>query len=251
MKIVVIGTSNSVKGNKGFIEALRLNHEVIQLSSGRNPFFYHIRTIENNRDIIKSCDLLIIDHYVNDVNFYRNSLGIEYENICKIFYRYLNSLNIYVLNLLFPIKDIQKRETRIYYDFILNLSRANFISVIDLNCYDFPPHYYEDSIHITNDVSYIFGLFLGDLLIDILIDQKLEPDTSFINPFSLINLSSIYTSNLANIYCNKLVNIKYIDVQETFLIKIAETSRLLSIGYLIYRISKAKRNERRVWCSLK
>lgn len=38
MKIVVLGTSNPVMGNKGFLQLLSISHEVIQLSSGRVPF---------------------------------------------------------------------------------------------------------------------------------------------------------------------------------------------------------------------
>ena len=165
MKIVILGTSNSVMGGNGFIKALMLDHEVIQLSSGRVPFFYHIKTIQNNKALIESSDLLLIDHYINDVNFYSEAIGEVYNELCKDFYTFLSSINTRIINVLFPIRDLKERDTLIYYKQIKHLSILHSVSVLDLNEAPFSKHHFSDNIHITHDTSYAFGIVLGKELL--------------------------------------------------------------------------------------
>lgn len=75
MKIVILGTSDSVMGQKGFVRALRQRHEVVNLSAGRVGVAFHLNRIIEHYEMIESADLLIIDHYINDVNGFGPHLG--------------------------------------------------------------------------------------------------------------------------------------------------------------------------------
>ena len=107
MKIVVLGTSNSVMGNKGFLQSLSISHEVIQLSSGRVPFYYHVLTLMKHLDVVMEADVVLLDHYVNDVNYYSRMMGDDYHQNLDEFYMSLSSLNVRILNVLFPIFGIE------------------------------------------------------------------------------------------------------------------------------------------------
>ncbi|MDN2664389.1 hypothetical protein OW492_13515 [Psychromonas sp. 14N.309.X.WAT.B.A12] len=126
MKIIIVGTSNSVMGNKGFIESLRIDNEVIQLSSGRTPFLCTLKTIMLNQKLIESSDILIIDHYINDINFYVLEKGPDYIKMVKDFYIYLSSLNVNVLNLMFPILGLKSRKAYNFMKKLLN-TQTNLI----------------------------------------------------------------------------------------------------------------------------
>lgn len=234
MRIVVVGTSNSVMGNKGFLESLRLEHEVIQLSCGRVPFFFHLRTLISHMDLIESCDLLIIDHYVNDVNFYHSKLGFEYEKLCHEFYNFLSTLNINVINILFPIQGLGVNFSKYYYELVLSLCDLNSISVIDLNKLDFKAHHFQDVLHLSHDVSYAFGIVLAGILNNKAHDFKLlRPFGGMCkkNPFYLVDLAR--SNNLeTNIFKNSLIELKYVDVKNNILIKTDKGHRLLSVGFL-------------------
>lgn len=235
LKIIVVGTSNSVMGNTGFISSLRFNHEVIQLSCGRTPFYFHLKTIIDNKELIESCDLLLLDHYVNDVTFYRLKIGVIYEKQLGQFYKYLTSLNVQILNLFFPIQDLESHKAKSYYDLALTLSKIYKLSVLNLNSYSFLPHHFADEIHLNHDASYVLGLEMGRVLTNKLIKEKPKGGRCISMPFSVVNISDVRGRNLKYCYSNSLVNIDYVDVLEEVIIERHPNEKLLSIGYLRLR----------------
>jgi len=232
MKIVVIGTSNSVMGGNGFIKALELDHEVIQLSSGRVPFFYHIKILENNKALIESADLLLIDHYINDLNFYLDALGQDYEHLSKDFYTLLSSINTRILNVLFPIWNLKERSTYRYYEHVKKLSHSYSLTILDLNNFPFSEEHFKDNIHLSHDASYGFGIVLGKELLLSSLGEK--PDGGYCEdmPFKIINLESIPSPNEVKAFKNSLMSINYVDVKTKFMVNMPSSSRLLSLGYL-------------------
>jgi hypothetical protein len=236
MKIVVIGTSNSVLGVKGFIESLKLQHEVILISSGRTPFLASLKSIINNKKLIESCDLMILEHYVNDVNFYSYCLEDFYDELCVEFYNYLSSLNVRILNVLFPIQDIENSDAkyfnRPFYDFVKSLSARHKISCLDLNKYDFLQHHFQDRLHLKINASYTFGLFLSNYLNAEDTGAKPEGGRCDTMPFSLIKLSELVSNNKVKTYKNSLLEVDYADIRNDFLIKRENTDKLISVGYL-------------------
>ncbi|UWR28365.1 hypothetical protein K3757_18805 (plasmid) [Sulfitobacter sp. S223] len=156
-KIYILGTSNSVLGVKGYAEALGLQHEVTNRSSGRNSLIYHIGHILENRAEIESHDLLIIDHYVNDANFYCGFFGDQYPQYLEMLYQLLATLNLPVLNLMFPCISHDYPEVC---DQVREISAQYGITVLDLNEAGFRPEHFRDPVHLNRYASYMMGLFL-------------------------------------------------------------------------------------------
>lgn len=102
MKIVILGTSNSIMGEKGYIKALRQRHEVINLSAGRVGLAFHFNRLLEHYQMIEVADLLIVDHYINDIKNFGARLGAQYIADIGTFYDMLRCLNTHVVNLLFP-----------------------------------------------------------------------------------------------------------------------------------------------------
>lgn len=232
MKIVLIGTSNSVMGGNGFIKALRLDHEVIQLSSGRVPFFYHIKTIENNKKLVESADLLLLDHYINDLNFYVEALGPTYVQLCEDFYTLLSSINTRILNIFFPIRNIQERSTIDYYERVKQLSNLHSLSILDLNEVTFSEFHFKDNIHLSHDASYAFGLVLGKELLLSDIGEKPAGGYCHNMPFKVVNISAMKDGNNIKSFSNSLMSINYLEVENKFIVNVPNSAKLLSLGYL-------------------
>ena len=233
-KIVVIGTSNSVMGKKGFIKSLSIEHDVVNLSSGRVPFYCHIKTIELNKDLIEDSDLLIIDHYINDINFYNQSLGKKYIQECEYFYQILSTLNTNIINLLFPIKNTLKESSLDYYQKVKHLTKKYNLSIIDLNEYNFEPHHYDNPVHINHKVSYILGLSLSKIVAEFQ-EHKPYGGKLISNPFKVLDAHSLadYVPNSKdNTFKNSLLEVDYLEIENEFSIQNLSGMALKSIGYL-------------------
>lgn len=57
-----------MRGN--YASALKEKHEVIKLSVGRTPVTMHLKMIMEKKEEIEQGDVLIIDHYINDMMYY-------------------------------------------------------------------------------------------------------------------------------------------------------------------------------------
>lgn len=95
--------------------ALKEQHEVINLSVGRTPVLMHIKTILDKKEEIEQGDILIIDHYINDMMSYAADYGSDYQVYVEDLYKILSSLNINTINLLFPILRYKCHKNVIYY----------------------------------------------------------------------------------------------------------------------------------------
>lgn len=244
MNIVVIGTSNSVMKNN-YVGALQVNHNVINLSSGRNSIFYHIKTLIENYEIINSSDLLIIDHYVNDMQFYLNINIDDYSKHIENFYCMLKSLNVFTLLLFMPVLEHLKQKRNIeYLQFLKKRSTSLDISILDLNEYNFKKHHYEDKIHISRNISNLIGVLLSEFLsnneeyICSIRNGKLNK-----SPYFLYTSKDAVKFNkeltLTN-YKNSLLSINYINIDEKQTIKVNLDKKFapVSYGYFIPRESK-------------
>lgn len=232
MKIVVVGTSNSVMGNKGYIEALTLEHDVTQLSSGRVPFYASLKSLINNRELIENSDLLIIDHYINDVNFYGQYLGDDYRQHLKLFYAYLSTLNVNIINLMFPMKNISNQPAVDIYVQTKWLCQEYNISILDLNELNIPSHFYRDSIHLTHDVSYALGVSLN---LSLLKEHFTPVKNGKIIDFPFYSLSAddlTYSGNQVSTFKNSLVNVRYLNLKKTLTINNPDHHRLIAIGFV-------------------
>lgn len=239
-KIIVVGTSNSVVGRKGFIKSLSIEHEVINLSSGRVPFYCHIKTIEKNKNLIESSDLLIVDHYINDLGFYAQKLGDTYfYRECEYFYQLLSSINTNIINLLFPLQNLSRILTKKpYLDFykrIKELTKKYNLSIVDLNDYNFKPHHYHNSKHIKPEVSYAVGLSLSKI-INIFQGDKPDGGKLINNPFKIFDASFLIDfipNSEIKTFTNSIMETNYVDIKNKLTIDNLHGMSLKSIGYLI------------------
>ena len=232
MKIVVVGTSNSVIGNKGYLVSLGVEHNIVQLSQGRTNFYHHITTILNNREMIEAADVLIIDHYVNDVNFYYEKLEAEYSDICEQFYQLLSALNTHVVNILFPIIDLKTRESFEVYRVVNNLSKQYKINLLDLNTYKLNNSFFRDKIHINTATSYALGIVLSSALNE-LVSMNDKPNDGVYEepPFIVKRFQDLVKENPLR-FQNSLVDIEYIELEKPVSISLDPSVQLLSIGFI-------------------
>jgi len=195
----------------------------------------------NNKELIEQSDLLIIDHYVNDIDFYADELGSKYRDECEIFYKLLASINTHVLNVLFPILDLRTRNSFGYYEHVKLLSDKYQIPLLDLNEYAFQPNHFRDPVHIKRRPSYALGLALSDVIDN---QFKCAPYGGRVkyNPFEVIDSEFIATLNSANEkgnFRNKLIDIDYVDIKHEVSVEL-QGREVKSIGYV--HPKKAKNN---------
>lgn len=234
MKIVIVGTSNSVMGKKGFIKSLKTQHNVVQLSSGRTPFLCTLKTIMNNLEEIESADLLILDHYINDLNYYVDRLNDDYIVWLKTFYGYLSTVNVQIINILFPIENLHSNKYDLnFYNLIKKLSIDNNISLLDLNTVRFNDICFQDPIHLTEKASYCFGIYLNlkfSAFNDAIL-KALKGDRKNC-PFRLVNANDIEPRQNVENFSNSLLSIDYICLNHQMVVESKKSERLLSIGYI-------------------
>lgn len=236
MNIVIIGTSNSVMKNS-YVKSLSLHNIVTNLSTGRVPVFYHIRTILLNMDKLYEADVIIIDHYINDINFYYEKID-DYTFHTENLYKILGSLNKPVLNLLFPCKKIKEKNTIDYYCYIKKLTKNYGLWLLDLNEYGFEETHFTDVLHLKRNVSYIIGNMLSYTLHNhVNLNEKREV-SFFNNPYYIVTADNIKDSNQHYIFenfKNSLLSVNFITAKEggTLVIKnpTDKELQLLSLGY--------------------
>ncbi|WP_413694104.1 hypothetical protein [Psychromonas sp. KJ10-2] len=233
MKIAILGTSNSVSGENGYIKSLREQHQIIQLSVGRVPFFYHIKTILTNIELIESCDVLIIDHYINDINFYLDRLGSSYRGYCLDFYKILGAINTNVINLFFPVKNIYRHKHYKYFTELLVLSEKHNISVLNLNKLECQDFIFKDEIHITHHASYLFGLWFSELLSSSLFSETVKKGVILNCPFKVNVLTdNLKTEDNVDLFSNSLISIKFLEIKSDITVNVSNDYKLLSVGFV-------------------
>lgn len=122
---------------------------------------YHIAQILQNRAEIESYDLLIIDHYVNDAQFYFGFFGDRYGEFLELFYKLLATLNVPVLNIMFPA---QKSNFAAVPGLVREAADKHRITTVDLFQAGFLPRHFKDDIHINQEASFMVGVFLSKSL---------------------------------------------------------------------------------------
>lgn len=232
MKIIIIGTSNSVMGVRGYIKALQIENEVKYFSLGRCNFYHHINVVLQNRELIESSDLLIIDHYVNDVQSYYLRLEHDYEKLLSDFYSLLSTLNVHLLNVLFPIQNLSKFYGFAAYDIVKNLSRKHKISILDLNEYNIDDSCFQDRIHLSHDYSFSFGVILNKALSFFSVDEKPVGGLMIESPYSSKQISSLINEPAIK-FKNNIVEKDYISIKSNIFIASKPSRQLVSLGYVM------------------
>jgi hypothetical protein len=226
-KIYVLGTSNSITGINGYVEALRLSHDVINRSSGRNSSFYHISHILENRVEIEACDYLIIDHYVNDANFYFSKMSDHYADYLEMLYQLLATLNVSILNLMFPLLSHRHPEVR---ELVLKEAEKHQVTTLDLNDWSFGASLFIDHVHIDRYISYMMGLSLAQSLDE---HANIRPAGGGLAqfPLRLITAAEIAPDIPLHHYENSVSKFDYIILDRSIELALAPSESVISIGY--------------------
>lgn len=231
MRIFVLGTSNSVM-TEGYVKALKLKHEVINFSLGRVPCIYHIKVVLEKRKEIENCDILIVEHYINDINHYIKVFGEVHFDYCKDLYEILSCLNVNIINLFYPILGINEHQNNRFYKELLNLSDYYDLETVDLNKLYNEPKYFKDKLHLREDLSFVFGYQLSDILNELpwktpVGGALIESAYTFLSAKEL----NIGCENTIKKYTNSLISIDFLDLKNDFYLKMPEASYLVAIGY--------------------
>ncbi|GAA6135072.1 hypothetical protein NBRC116188_18620 [Oceaniserpentilla sp. 4NH20-0058] len=230
MKIAVIGTSNSVFKNN-YVTALSVENEVYNLSSGRVPFYSHITTILKNSDFLESMDVVIVDHYVNDVNFYSSKLGAKYTDKLPYFYALLSRLNVPIINFFAAFYGLEEHENYDYFKLVKKLSGQFSFNILDLNEYSFDKEMYSDFIHLKREISFFIGQKLSQYLKE---NSLVQPSRiqGFENPFYLFYEDEFenYPELIKGRFSNSLLKLNYFELKGD--VEISDHGDLLSIGYI-------------------
>jgi hypothetical protein len=229
MKIFVIGTSNSVmRGN--YASALKEKHEVINLSVGRTPVIMHLNMIMEKKEEIEQGDVLIIDHYINDMMYYAAVYKEDYLVYVEDLYKLIASLNINAINLLFPIDGYKQHPSFSHYQQLVELGKKYKITRLDLNKSGFLSDDYTDYIHLKNEKSYEFGLWLEAELNQ---QNWLKPTDGEIleNPYTILHFQNLKTNRPIRHFTNSLVNINFIRITDVIEIDTQGLGELIAFSY--------------------
>lgn len=241
LKVVVVGTSNSAT-KFGYVSALKVSCDVQAVVSGRKPVFGVIQSILANINLIRECDVLVLDHYVNDMAIYAKKIPPEiYRPHIQNLYSLLSLLGTPVVNLLLPIRGVEEEDAHLR--FIRESSLQHGFMLLDLNRAGFFSHHFKDDLHLRHHVAYLVGMRLSEALrfthrSDVIDARRpfTPPDNM---PYVLFDAEDIATANerQTSEYSNSLLSINYLIAEQSG-IKIPISSKcnlpveIVSIGML-------------------
>lgn len=227
MKLVTIGTSNTVIGRNGYLKALKLDHEVVDFSVGRVPFYMHISAILRNINEINESDFLIIDHLSNPGFI---SLP-DYNRHLVDFYDILASINTNVVVLCFPHQSKEKSFIK-HRELASCLAKERDISFIDFKSSYVNDYWFQDPQHIKLHPSYLFGEWLSQELIN---STNEKPMGGRFSGYHFVSLK-----HNKNHFENSILSRNYTDIDHSF--EIDASGVLLSLEYLTQGDSKHEFN---------
>ena len=235
MKIAILGTSNSVMA-RAYVDALRQEHDVLNFSIGRVPAVFHIKTILSAAEKLAKCDVILLDHYVNDINTYLLRASNYLQHVESL-YALLGRIGRPVLNILFPISDLAMRAESWYVEYVEKLSCSSGFSYVNLNQCSFSFSSFQDELHLKREISYAFGIYL----LGCIENTKYQPPNitrETLLDYRLISARSVAKANHKNceLFSNSLVNLKYLPVNSSVVIcdtnnDEAQLWHAISIGY--------------------
>ena len=222
MDVTVIGTSNSVIGRNGYIQAMVDNNiKVNNFSLGRSSHFHHLMTIIENIDIIEKSSAVIIDHLSNPV------FGecYAYKEELKDLYKVLSSLNTNVIILQMPVTWTFPNQWIDIIKVSKELANNYNITFVDLNEISFVKSNFKDHSHINEYSSYVFGCYLSSFLKSF----NGKPKTG--NSKDLFNSYKILYPEETEKYINTLVDVDFLKLTSLLLVNNV-MGRLLAVKYL-------------------
>ncbi|AYF02103.1 hypothetical protein PY32053_02506 [Paracoccus yeei] len=216
LRIAVLGTSNSVMKN-GYTTALSSQCEVIRIVSGRKPVFGVLQALMANLDRLRDCDMIVLDHYINDMAFYADHIPPEiYRRHVLNLYALLAAIGTPVVSLLLPLRDLDPGNA--HYRFVREEGLRHGFALIDLNGQGFKWHHFWDRLHLRHHVAYMVGLRLSEILRlsarTQLLSHRRPPALPAPLPYTVIPAAEIARANglKTQRLTNAILDTDYVDV---------------------------------------
>lgn len=149
MKILILGTSNSILGEKSYIQALRQHYEVIDLSADRVDIAFHRNRLPEHYRIVEAADLLIVEHDIKGLSCF------ETQYITDI--GMMRCLDTLIIAALLPYAPHPSRATR--FNGLTTTATRN-LCLVDLSYIPLKAAHLLDEIHPKSEASYVFGMVL-------------------------------------------------------------------------------------------
>lgn len=237
-RIVVLGTSNSIMGRTGYLRVWGTEFEVINLSVGRCPVHRHISALIAHEAVIASADLLVLEHYVNDVSFYAGAFEAAgrfdaYMGHVERFYRMVAAQNVAVLNLLFPLPPgaLAPPPVQACLGQIIALSRSFGFALADLNALPLGPAHFRDPVHVVPAVSSLIGLGLLPEVAALLAAERPTGGAIGQSPYRRLTAAEVIGPERLEHFENSLIALDHGRLERPVTLDLAADEELVGLGY--------------------
>lgn len=233
MKLVVIGASNSIIGEKGYIGALRKTHEVVNLSAGDVPIFFTLSKILTKQEDIAQADYIILDHSISDRLSYFPKLREDYTCEIQDIYRILTSINPNVISVIFPLKLISKPHEK-YLQEMEAICRRQSVYFVNFQPIATDINFFEDVAHVHCEVSYLMGLCLGQFISGLRLRHRTKPAMAD-HGYVVREARSVSPNQKVLRFKSSLAEAEYVVINSNTTLKFEQQHQAVYIEYVVLR----------------
>lgn len=232
MNIAIIGASNSIIGEKGYLLALRRSHVVTNLSGGDIPIAFTISKLLQHEDKIAGADWVILDHSISDRAVYYPRLGQEYLDLIDEAYQLAAQINPNVISLVFPmLRDTDS--DRNYLAALTGISQKHGVVMADFQGLVTDWRSFEDPLHVHCEASFLIGEFLEDVVPDL--KRSSDRDSVSSTPYLSIAGAVAASDRPVHQFESSLSSADYIQIDSPIELAFEQMQRLTYIEYIVLR----------------
>lgn len=232
MNIVIIGASNSIIGEKGYLLALRSSYNVVNLSGGDIPIGFTISKLLQHKDVIARADWVILDHSISDRAIYHPRLGKAYLDQIDEAYQLATQINPNVISLAFPVL----RDTAGDHDYLAALTRIcqrHAVKLISFQGVVTDRRAYEDPLHVHCETSFLMGDFLAGHIATLA--QSADKSRARPTPYHRVSGATLAPGSAVRRFESGLGTADYVQIDRPIEIVCEHMQSLVYIEYIVLR----------------
>ncbi|WP_371225804.1 hypothetical protein [Roseovarius sp. 2305UL8-3] len=233
MKIVVIGASNSIIGERGYIDALRETNEVTNLSAGDIPVFFVLSKILTRQHDIAQADYVILDHTISDRIAYFPKLREHYTRQIEDIYRVLMSINPNVICVVFPL-NLPTTNNEKYLEELEDICLRHNVHFVNLQPIVAEPAFFEEIAHVHCEVSYLMGLSLSRFIAGLKPHQRIAAE-ALRHPYIICEARSVFPGKEVFRFKSSLAEADYVVIDDRMALEFEREHQALYIEYVVIR----------------
>ncbi len=231
MKIIIIGASNSIIGEKGYIYPLRRSHVVTNLSGSDIPIAFTISKLLQHENEIAGADWVVLDHSISDRAVYYPRLGQKYLDQIDEAYRLTAQINPNVISLVFPmLRDTDS--DRNYLAALIRISQKRGVTMADFQGLITDRRVFEDPLHVHCEASCLIGEFLENVIPDL--ERSLDGDDPNPTPYLRVP-GAAAASGAVHQFESSFSSADYIQIDSPIEFAFEQMQRLTYIEYIVLR----------------